>query len=91
MNIVLKFDYYSPMVYVPDGYIKDISELQAHFFEWLHDKSEYFAQDKSGNLAFSYDENAVLKYINDVVLEHSNEKAYFISKPTKGDVYTIKF
>ena len=33
MNIVLEFDYYSKIIYIPDGYIKDLKEI--HSFEFF--------------------------------------------------------
>ena len=91
MNILLKFDFEEHMVYVPDGYVSSAPKLQSGFFDWMYDSSEYIIQGKNNTLAFSYDKNAVLKYINDVILCDSREKAYFIQQSANGDVHTLKF
>ena len=89
MNIELKFDFDTYKVYVPDGYI-DISKLQNDFLEWMREQPECIMQDKKGNLAFSYDADTFLKYINRVILCESNEKAYFI-KSSDSKTYTLTF
>ena len=93
MNIVLKFDYYSRTIYIPDGYIFDVKKMQVQFFEWLYDQPDCFIQDKNGNLSVSYNEDSVVKYINNVILCDSKEKAYYISNMHKinGRIYTLEF
>lgn len=93
MNIKLEFDYYSSLVFVPNGYITDLSKLQLRFFDWLYDRSECFSQSKNGNLVFSYNEEDFVKYINDTILQNYNEKAYCIknSNTVKGDIFILKF
>lgn len=93
MNIELKFDYHSRIIYVPDGYVSNLADMQLHFFEWLYNQPDCFVQCKNGNLAISYNEETVLNYINNVVLHDSKEKAYCISNVNtiKGNIYTLNF
>lgn len=93
MNIVLKFDYSTDILFVPDGYISDVEKLRLCFFDWLYDNPQYMTSDKKGHAVFSYDATAFLTYINQVVLCSSNEKAYFVS-PTqrvRGKLYRLEF
>ena len=91
MNVELKFDFDTYTVYLPDGYIFDASKLQNDFLEWMQEKPECITQDKNGNLGFSYDADTFLKYINEVILANSGEKAYFAKNPTNKALYTLKF
>lgn len=80
MNIELKFDYHSCVVYIPDGYIQDVYELQKDFLEWIEDQPTCIIKTPENLLVLSYDEKDFIKYLNDVVLKDSNEKAYFLTK-----------
>ncbi len=91
MNINLEFDFDTYTVYVPDGYISNAAKMQIDFLEWVHEKPECVSQDKNGRLAFAYGADDVLKYINDVILLCSKEKAYFIQNPMKKSSFTLKF
>ena len=35
MNIELKFDYYSKIVFIPDGYVSSIEKLKLSFLDWV--------------------------------------------------------
>lgn len=74
----MKFDFDAYTLYVPDGYIFDIKKVQSCFLEWMQEQPECITQNKSGNIGFSYGAKDFLKYINDVILCESNEKAYFV-------------
>ncbi len=73
MNIELKFDYDSSVIYIPDGCVFDAKELQQSFLEWMQNQPECII--KSG---YSYNEEDFLRYINNVMLKNSKEKAYFL-------------
>ena len=77
MKVILKFDYHSDIIYIPDGYIKNLNEVYMKFFDWLAEQPECLI-NKDGICGLSYDENDFLKYINDEVLEGIGEKAYFV-------------
>lgn len=83
MNIELKFDYYSRMIYIPDGHVYDMKILQSSFLEWMQQQPECIVSAPNMQLGFSYNEEDFLRFINSVVLKNSKEKAYFISKPQK--------
>ena len=82
MNIELKFDYYSKIMYIPDGYIKDLKEVHLNFFEWLLDQTKCYTED---NLELCYNEQDFVRYINQEILNESKEKAYIV-KDNKGNI-----
>lgn len=83
MNIELKFDYYSRMIYIPDGYVYDTKILHSSFFEWVQQQPECIVSAPNKQVGFSYNEEDFLRFINSAVLKNSKEKAYFISHPQK--------
>ena len=92
MKVILKFDYHTNIIYIPDGYIRDLTEVHLNFFEWLSEQTEccIYKNDMCG---LSYDENDFLRYINEEVLEGTSEKAYFVKNSTngKGTELVLKF
>lgn len=78
MVIELKFDYYSRFVYIPDGYVYDLKNLELSFLDWMQDKPECIVHDSDNVLKFSFDENDFVEYVNMVVLNSCMEKAYFV-------------
>lgn len=83
MDIILKFDYYSRTLYIPDGYIEHLNKIYEQFFEWLFEQPECLVELPK-NLGLRYDENDFLRYINEVILLNSNEKAYLVSGEPKN-------
>ena len=83
MNIELKFDYYSCVIYIPDNYIYDVESLQKSFFEWMQQQPECIIDTPNMQKGFSYNEDDFLKYVNNVILKNEREKAYFVSKARK--------
>lgn len=81
MYINLKFDFYSDTIYISDGYIFDVSALQENFFEWIHDQPSCFANRSTGPFGLAYDSSDFLRFVNEVILNGSSERAYFISNP----------
>lgn len=79
MKILLKFDLDSHMIYVPDGYIQDIEETQNDFANWLYTQKENWIKSPGGQLALRYNRNDFLRYVNEVILANSEEKAYFVN------------
>ena len=91
MNIELKFDYYSRMIFIPDGHVYDIKILQSSFFDWMQQQSECIISAPNMQLGFSYNEEDFLRFVNSVVLKNSKEKAYFINKSNKKCSFLLKF
>ena len=83
MKVILRFDYYSKMIYIPDGYIKDLNEMYMNFFDWLSEQSECYIS-KNGAWGLSYNESDFLKYVNEVMLKESSEKAYITKSAEKN-------
>ena len=79
MNIELKFDYYSRMIHIPDGYVYDINILKCSFFDWMQQQPECIICAPNMHLGMSYNEEDFLRFINSVILKNSKEKAYYIS------------
>lgn len=93
MIIELRFDCYSCNLFVPDGYVHNINDLQCSYFEWVKEQSDCVAVSPGKQLGFSYNEEDFLKYVNSVILENVNEKAYFVDYPKniRGKKYKIIF
>ena len=78
MKIQLIFDFAKYMLYVPDGYIIDTKKLQMDFFDWCETQEDAFSIAPGKRFGWCYSNELFLRYINDVVLSESREKAYFI-------------
>ena len=92
MNIKVEFDYHYKIIYVPNGYIENVTKLQKMFLEWVVEQPECVVNDPSDAIALHYNENDFLKFINDVILQKTNEKAYFVQKEKRANIsMTIKF
>lgn len=92
MSIKIEFDYHSVIVFIPDGYIDNVCKLQEKFLEWVEEQPNCIIKDSSGVIVLAYDEKDFLKYINEVVLQNTNEKAYFVQNKKQIKVNrTIKF
>ena len=87
MNIELKFDYDSHMVYIPDGYVNDVNSLQSSFLDWVQQQPECLVYAPNKRIGLSYNQYDFLRYLNSVVLKDSKEKAYFdFISPQKSKV-----
>lgn len=94
MYIDLIFDYYSKLLYIPDGYIHDVKTLQHSFLNWVSQQSECIVLRPGNMVGYSYDENDFIEYINQVVLDNTTEKAYFVLKEKfrgKRKIYRLEF
>lgn len=92
MNIKVEFDYHYKIIYVPNGYIENVTKLQKMFLEWVVEQPECVVNDPSDAIALNYNENDFLKFINDVILQKTNEKAYYVQKEKRANIgMTIKF
>lgn len=91
MNVDLMFDFYSHTIYIPDGYVSSLANLQTNFLNWIHDQPEYIVSLPDKQIAYSYDEYAFIKYVNNILLVNSNEKAYFVTKLNKKSKHVLKF
>ena len=76
LKIELKFDYYSKVAYIPDGYIRSVVKLQMNFFRWVYQQPECMIRDSANRLVCSCNEMDFIRYMNDVVLKDSLDKAY---------------
>lgn len=83
MCIELIFDCRSFLIFVPDGYIVRLKDIQEDFLEWMQQQQECIANANDRQEGYSYNEKNFLKYINSVVLKESKEKAYFIPSGKK--------
>lgn len=83
MELLLQFDYSSSVVYIPDGYVYSIEQLQEDFLDWVSDQPECWVNGPGHIAALSYGKEEFLAFVNDVILMESKEKAYFISDAHK--------
>ena len=81
MKIQLIFDISQYLLYVPDGFIIDVKQLQLDFFEWCETQEDAFSIAPGNKFAWCYSQETFLRYINEVVLSESAEKAYFVDHP----------
>ncbi len=80
MNIELKFDYYSKIVFIPDGYVSSIEKLKLSFLDWVERNPNCILIDPNRSIVLSYNENDFILFLNTEVLKNSNEKAYFLKE-----------
>ena len=78
MNIKVEFDYHYKIICIPNGCIENVAKLQGMFLEWVEEQPECIVKGPANSIALSYDEKDFLKYINDVILQKTNKKAYFV-------------
>ena len=78
MKIRLIFDISSYAIYIPDGYIYDIKKLRMDFIEWCETQKDAVATAPGNKVAMSISKELFLRYINEVILGESNERAYFL-------------
>lgn len=92
MNIELKFDYYSKIVFIPDGYVSSIEKLKLSFLNWVERNPNCILIDSNHSIVLSYNENDFILFLNTVVLKNSNEKAYFLNENKSSKIHgLIKF
>lgn len=77
MNVLLKFDYASYVVHIPDGYIENVKMLQADFFRWLYSQGEN-TTDLGRIAGVEYNVQDVLRFLNTMILHDCSEVAYLI-------------
>lgn len=82
MNVILKFDIESYVVYIPDGYVHDVRSLQEDFFDWLQNQQVY-CLSPGRPISICYNADTFLQYLNEVVLFDSRERAYFVDQRNK--------
>ena len=91
MYIKLRFSVHDKTVYIPDGYVNNLKQLQNDFLNWVHDNPDCI--EKIGNhYGYVFNEDDFLNYVNSFIIT-GNEKAFFsddtISKNLK--VKTLNF
>lgn len=78
MNIKLRFDCYLCEIYIPDGYIFDLEKLKKTFLDWMELQPECIVNFSANRGGYCFNEKHFLKYVNDIILKGSREKAYFL-------------
>lgn len=93
MNVKLQFDCSSKTIYIPDGYVDDLGKLQLSFLDWIKQQPECITNTHRNQIGYFYNEIHFLKYVNDVLLINSREKAYFTKQLQNNHVnnHVIKF
>lgn len=67
--------YNAYLLYIPDGYIKNLQEVYMNFFDWIEEQPDCWTD----NGARSFDEKDFVRYLNEEVLFECNERAYIMS------------
>ena len=80
MFIKLKFEFHECNIYIPDGYLDNLENLQKDFLQWMYEQPECYIPTKKNKIVYSYNEYNFIKYLNTVLLKYSHEKAYLCSK-----------
>lgn len=89
MNIELKFDYYSKIVFIPDGYVSSIEKLKLSFLDWVERNPNCILIDPNRSIVLSYNENDFILFLNTEVLKNSNEKAYFLNENKRSKIHGL--
>lgn len=82
MFVTLEFDHHTCDLYIPDGYITNLNEVYLRFFDWIIEQPECMI-GSGKSCCIAYNEIHFERYINDVVLNDSSEKAYVLKNNTK--------
>lgn len=80
MKIILEFTYHQRIIVIPEGYISDIKEFQRECTEWIYNQPEYWVIGRNNTLVCSYGENDILRYVNEILIADSGEKAYLLDE-----------
>ncbi len=93
MNIKLRFDCYSCDIYIPDGYIFDLEKLKKSFLDWMELQPECIVDFSDGRSGYYFNEKHFVKFVNDIILKRSREKAYLIQtlQEKRKSKFTIDF
>lgn len=92
MKVILQFDYYEKIIFIPDGYIVDLKHVHLQFFDWITSQPGGF-QEIAGHGYVSYDYTDFIRYINEEILKDTDEKAYeiFKLKGSKKKILRLRF
>lgn len=78
MKIKVRFDIEEFGVFIPDGYIHSAEALRDDFLLWSYEQPDSLLATKGKIYAFSISQENFLRYLNEVVLRDSTERAYYI-------------
>lgn len=78
MNVLLKFDYESHLLHIPDGYVSSLQTIYENFFPWLYNQEKNMVETSDGGIGCAYNASDFLEYVNNIVLANHNERAYFL-------------
>ncbi len=80
MYIELDFDFYSAVVFLPDGMLGKMDDLQESFLEWVSDQPDCLIELPGHILGLRYNEEDFIKYVNEELLKDYNERAYLVQR-----------
>ena len=81
MIVELRISGRTSYINVPNNIISNANNLRDDFLEWMSEQPECIYEHQHGKRrvsGYSFNEDVFLKYLNDVVLNDFNERAYFI-------------
>lgn len=79
-EVYLQFDLFVDKIKVPDNVFADIGSHRLNFFRWIQDKNNdhgYWVFSEGRRMGVRYAGDAFVKYLNEVVLKDSREKAVY--------------
>ena len=83
MYVAVVFDIVTRTVFIPNGFVITVKQLQEEFLSWMKEQPECMTAKRNGE-GYCFDENTFLKYLNEVVLANSTERAYFVDNIKNG-------
>ena len=95
-KILLLWDYDADMIECPQDIADNVYKYQHEFDLWLYSpdsKHDCLTTDSEGNLAFCFDGETFLNWLNTTVLANSEEKARFIKRgfvPDKSEMELVR-
>lgn len=91
MVLQLLFDADTSYVFIPDGFISDLTLLEKNFLEWVQSQPSCIEKVAKKYCGLSFSESDFLKYLNTTVLENCNEKAFMLNKAPQKIFGKLKF
>ena len=86
MIIELRISGRTSYINVPNNIILNANNLRDDFLEWMSEQPECIYEYQHGKRrvsGYNFNEEVFLKYLNEVVLNDFNERAYFIGVASK--------
>lgn len=91
MILQLVFDASISYVYMPDGFISDLKLLEENFLDWVQAQPSCIVKVSNRYVGFSFSESDFLKYLNTMIFDNCNEKAFMLNRTPKKVSGVLRF